>query len=203
MTNEMRVPTNIEALEAEIARDNRDWEGLHQKLADQHDTIERLQRELADVTLERDAGRLRIEAAEAALFTARAAGAEEMREAVAKFFEAKAADLRSAAKLGNFSVEMVANVMAEDAEQAAVHTRTLPLPAPSPVPAVAPISERVDRMLQAAMSACFHYWDCLGECDKMRPAMARLADACGYLSNPATDAEIREALALLPTPAGE
>lgn len=40
--------------------------------------------------------------------------------------------------------------------------------------------------------ALFHYWGCEMECPKARPAMAALAVAAAYRSDPHTDSEIAE-----------
>lgn len=46
---------------------------------------------------------------------------------------------------------------------------------------------------QIARSACFHYWNCIQDCDKMDFVMAELAKACKY-NDPALNNEIEEAL---------
>lgn len=51
-----------------------------------------------------------------------------------------------------------------------------------------------EQIHQLAETACFHYWNCLGNCDEYQKSMAELARAIGFTSDPATDAEIENAL---------
>lgn len=54
--------------------------------------------------------------------------------------------------------------------------------------------ETAEKIHQLAEAACFHYWNCLGNCDEYQKSMAELARAIGFTSDPATDVEIENAL---------
>lgn len=55
------------------------------------------------------------------------------------------------------------------------------------------MTETEKNLAEVARSACFHYWNCEGQCNEFRGSMALLAKACGF-TDAGTDDNIEEAL---------